>query len=139
MARSLFCETLLNLVLGPIRSHKSSLFSEGILSVEKGGGREVLVIVKFRGFIHRFEFTRYRGTAVLSSTKITRNSSFSAPTYLYSPYKHDEIMPRRSTIVLPIRPADADLIHCGYFGVKSAPVGLPPNLIAPLSLATASY
>eukprot|EP01050_Picozoa_sp_SAG11_P003837 SAG11_NODE_228_length_11986_cov_128.901153_7_plen_90_part_00 len=26
----------------------------------------------------------------------------------------------------------ADLIHCGYFGVKSAPVGLPPNLIIPV-------
>eukprot|EP01050_Picozoa_sp_SAG11_P005522 SAG11_NODE_392_length_9837_cov_9.732183_3_plen_127_part_00 len=110
-------------------TNKRSLFSEGILtSVEKGGGREVLVIGKFRGFIHRFEFTRYRGTAVLSSTKITRSFGVIF-TYSYNPYQHGEIMPRRSTVVLPIQPADADLIHCGYFGVKSAPVGLPPNLI----------
>eukprot|EP01050_Picozoa_sp_SAG11_P000196 SAG11_NODE_4_length_33019_cov_28.098909_23_plen_77_part_00 len=40
------------------QKYKRSLFSEGILRVGKGGGREVLVIVKFRGLFHHTRITR---------------------------------------------------------------------------------
>ena len=47
------------------------------LQLKGGGEREepVWVVVKFRGLFYHFEFTRYRGTAVQASTKITRSFS----------------------------------------------------------------